>query len=52
MLLKPPVFHLQDNRGCFQLYSDTSHTATGGALYQIQTNPCFLHYASKQLHSV
>ena len=33
-LVKPPVFHLADNRGRFPLYSDTSKFTTGSALYQ------------------
>ena len=32
-LQKPPVLHLPDNKGRFQLYSDTSKIATGSALY-------------------
>ena len=32
---KPPVLHLPDKKGRFQLYSDTSKFATGSALYQI-----------------
>ena len=35
-LIKPPVLHLQENKGIFHLYSDTSKFATGTALYQIQ----------------
>ena len=34
-LQKPPVLHMLDKVGRFQLYSDTSKYATGGALYQI-----------------
>ena len=30
------VLHMPDKVGIFQLYSDTSKYATGGALYQIQ----------------
>ena len=33
---RPPVLHLPDRHGCFQLYSDTSKFATGSALYQIK----------------
>ena len=32
----PPVLHLLDRHGCFQLYSDTRKFTTGSALYQIQ----------------
>ena len=35
-LQRPPVLHLPDRHGQFQLYSDTSKFATGSALYQIQ----------------
>ena len=35
-LQKSPVLHMADKVGRFQLYSDTSKYATGGALYQIQ----------------
>ena len=35
-LQKPPVLHMPDKVGRFQLYSDTSKYATGSALYQIQ----------------
>ena len=35
-LQRPPVLHLPDKQGRFQLYSDTSKVATGSALYQIQ----------------
>ena len=35
-LVKLPVLHLQDNKGRYHLYSDTSKFATGSALYQIQ----------------
>ena len=34
-LLKPPVLHLPDNRGRFQLFWDTLKTAAGSALYDI-----------------
>ena len=32
---RPPVLHLPDRHGQFQLYSDTSKFATGCTLYQI-----------------
>ena len=35
-LQRPPVLHLPNRHGRFQLYSDTSKFATGSALYQIQ----------------
>ena len=37
-LQKPPVLHLLDKKGRFQLYSDTSQIATGSALYQVQND--------------
>ena len=49
-LLKPPVLHLPDKKGIFQLYSDTSKIATVRALYQIQNGkPKLIAYASKRL---
>ena len=45
-LQKPPVLHMLDKVGRFQLYSDTSKYA----LYQIQTGkPKLIVYASKRL---
>ena len=49
-LQRPPVLHLPDKHGCFQLYSDTSKFATGSALYQIQNGqPRLIAYASKRM---
>ena len=49
-LQKPPVLHMPDKVGRFQLYSDTSKYATGGALYQIQNGkPKLIAYMSKRL---
>ena len=49
-LQKLPVLHMPDKVGRFQLYSDTSKYATGGALYQIQNGkPNFIAYSSKRL---
>ena len=49
-LQRPPVLHLPDRHGQFQLYSDTSKFATGGALYQIQNGqPRIIAYASKRM---
>ena len=49
-LQRPPVLHLPDRHGCFQLYSDTSKFATGSALYQIQNGqPRPIAYASKRM---
>ena len=49
-LQKPPVLHMPDKVGRFQLYSDTSKYATGGALYQIQNGkPKLIVYLSKRL---
>ena len=44
------MLHLPDNKGRFQLYSNTSKFATGSALYQIQNEkPKVIAYASKRL---
>ena len=49
-LQKPPVLHMPDKVGRFQLYSDTSKYAMGSALYQIQNEkPKLITYASKRL---
>ena len=49
-LQKPPVLHMPNKIGRFQLYSDTSKYATGSALYQIQNGkPKLIAYASKGL---
>ena len=49
-LQRPPVLHLPDRHGRFQLYSDTSKFATGSALYQIQNGqPRLIAYASKKM---
>ena len=49
-LQRPPVLHLPNRHGHFQLYSDTSKFATGSALYQIQNGqPRFIAYASKRM---
>ena len=49
-LQRPPVLHLPDKYGCFQLYSDTSKFATGSALYQIQNGqPRLIAYACKRM---
>ena len=49
-LQKPPVLHMPDRIGRFQLYPDTSKYATGSALYQIQNGkPKLIAYASKRL---
>ena len=46
---RPPVLHLPDKQGRFQLYSDTSKFATGCVLYQIQIGQTKLTaYASKR----
>ena len=48
-LQKPPVLHMPDKIGRFQLYSDTSKYATGSALYQIQNGkPKLIAYMSKR----
>ena len=49
-LQRPPVLHLPNRHGWFQLYSDTSKFATGSALYQIQNGqPRLIAYASKRM---
>ena len=49
-LQKPPVVHMPDKIGRFQLYSDTSKYAMGSTLYQIQNEkPKLITYASKRL---
>ena len=49
-LQKPPVLHVPDKVGRFQLYSDTSKYAAGSALYQIQNGkPKLIAYISKRL---
>ena len=49
-LQRPPVLHLPDRHGHFQLYSDTSKFAIGSALYQIQNRqPRLIAYASKRM---
>ena len=49
-LEKPPVLHMPDKVGRFQLYSDTSKYAMGNTLYQIQNGkPKLITYASKRL---
>ena len=48
-LQKPPVLHLPDKKGKFQLYSDTSKCATGSTLYQIQNGkPKLVAYTNKR----
>ena len=52
-LQRPPVLHLPDKHGWFQLYSDTSKFATGSMLYQIQNGqPRLIAYASKRMPEV
>ena len=49
-LQRPPVLHLPNKHGQFQLYSDTSKFATSSALYQIQNGqPRLTTYASKRM---
>ena len=49
-LQRPPVLHLPDRHGQFQVYSDTSKFATGSVLYQIQNGqPRLIAYASKRM---
>ena len=52
-LQKPPVLHMPDKVGRFQLYLDTSKYTMGSALYQIQNGkPKLIAYASKRLPEV
>ena len=47
--MKPPVLHMPNKTGRFHLYSDTSKSVTGSALYQIQGGkPKLIAYASKR----
>ena len=49
-LQRPPVLHLPDRQGRFQLFSDTSKFATESALYQIQNGkPKRIAYVSKTM---
>ena len=49
-LQRPPVLHLLNRHGHFQLYSDTSKFTTGSALYKIQNGqPRLIAYASKRM---
>ena len=49
-LQRPPVLHLPNRHGRFQLYSDTSKFTTGSVLYQIQNGqPKLIAYASKRM---
>ena len=49
-LQRPPVLHLPNRHGCFQLYSDTSKFATGSALYHLQNGqPKLIAYTSKRM---
>ena len=49
-LQRPPVLHLPDRHGQFQVYSDTSKFATGSVLYQVQNGqPRLITYASKRM---
>ena len=49
-LQRPPVLHLPDRHGRFQLYSDTGKFATGSTLYQILNGqPRLIAYASKRM---
>ena len=51
-LCSSPVLALPTDNGRFILYSDTSHTHTGSALWQIQAGvPRLIGYASKMLPS-
>ena len=50
-LLRTLVLHLPYSKSRFQLFSDTSKTAAGSALYQIQNRTFkFVKCVSKRLH--
>ena len=49
-LQRPPVLHLPDKKGRFQLCFNTSKFATGSMLYQVQNGkPKLTAYASKRM---
>ena len=49
-LQKPPVLSMPDRRGRLLLYSDTSKSATGSALYQVHDGkPKLIAYVSKRM---
>ena len=49
-LQEQPILHLPDKKGRFHLYSDTCRSATGSALYHIQTDePKQIAYANKRM---
>ena len=49
-LMRPPVLHMPNKTGRFNMYSDTSKFATGSRLYQIQNGkPKLISYVSKRL---
>ena len=49
-LQKPPVLSMPDKKGRVILYSDTSKSATGHAVYQVQDGkPKLIAYASKRM---
>ena len=49
-LIKPPVLHMPNSTGRFHLYSDTSKSAMGSMLYQIQNGkPKLIAYMTKRL---
>ena len=49
-LIKQPVLHMPNKTGRFHLYSNTSKSSTGSALYQIQHGmPKSIAYVSKRL---
>ena len=50
-LQKPPVLHMPDKVGRFQLYSDTSKYAMGSAFYQIQNGKLKLITYASVTHS-
>ena len=52
-LIKPQVWHMPDTTGRFYLYSETSKSATGSILYQIENGkPKLMVYANKWLLEV
>ena len=46
-LIKPPILHIPNSTGRFDLYSDTSKFATGSVLYQIQNGKAKINILCK-----
>ena len=49
-MINPPILHLLNSRGRFQLFSDTSRIACGASLWQrIDGKPRLIGFASKRM---